>query len=202
MIIPDSFKDTLVWSDELGYGFHTRPAMDYETSYFNSYQLRDRSVVGRLLTEARVNMVREYYDGVVCDIGIGGGRFVEEIDGVGFDVCNVAVDWLKAGGRYWNPYDQGCEAITCWDSLEHIPEPEKLLAKVEKFVFVSMPIYSDMKACLKSKHYKPGEHLHYFTVRGLKLFMRQNGFDLVSSSAIESDLGREGIMSFVFVRKV
>jgi len=97
---------------------------------------------------------------------------------------------------------KGCEAITCWDSLEHIPEPEKLLAKVEKYVFVSMPIYDDMNDCLNSKHYKPGEHLHYFTARGFKLFMRQNGFDLLSSSAIESELGRDGIMSFVFKRKV
>ena len=84
MLIPDSFKDTLVWSEELGYGFHTRPAMDYETSYFNSYQLRDRSVAGRLLTEARIKLVRDHYDGVVCDIGIGGGRFVVPAPGPAF----------------------------------------------------------------------------------------------------------------------
>ena len=114
----------------------------------------------------------------------------------------MIIQSMKGLGDNILQHDQGCEAITCLDSLEHIPEPEKLLAKVEKYVFVSMPIYDGMNDCLNSKHYKPGEHLHYFTVRGLKLFMRQNGFDLISSSTIESDFGREGIMSFVFARKV
>lgn len=200
MDLLNRFKDTLIWSEELGYGFHTREPMTYETSYFRSYQMRDNTVIGKLLTDARINFVRKHYALPVVDIGIGGGRFVEDSDGLGFDVCHDAIDWLQSQGRYWDVYQHGAEVITCWDSLEHIPDPEFLLSKVSGYVFVSMPIYSDMEDCLKSKHFKPGEHLHYFTAHGLKLFMRQNGFECVDSCGIENELGHEGVYSFAFKR--
>lgn len=197
--LPSGLTDTLLWSEEKGQGFHTRPAMRYEGQYFAHYQKLDATPMGGLLTKARCELVDRYMpQHYAVDIGIGGGRFVTEHGGDGYDVCEDAVKWL--GDNYVDPYKTPIHAATCWDSLEHIPEPEKLLAQVTDWLFVSMPIYEDMADVLQSKHYKPGEHLHYFTQEGFLRWCGEQGFECVEMNRVESDLGREGIMSFAFKR--
>ena len=199
--LPSGLTDTLLWSEEKGQGFHTRPAMRYEGQYFAHYQKLDATHMGGLLTKARIDLVSKFTDTRMCtDIGIGGGRFVAESGSCGFDVCDDAVSWLKAFDRYVNPYGDSVYAVTCWDSLEHIPEPEKLLAQVTDWLFVSMPIYDDMSDVLQSKHYKPGEHLHYWTFDGFVNWCAAQGFELREVNHAETELGREGITSFAFKR--
>lgn len=175
--------------------------MEYSGEYFAHYQKLDNTPMGTALTRARVELVGKYVaPNTVLDIGIGGGRFVQESGGDGFDVSSEARDWLVAQGRYWDPYQVMRNSVTCWDSLEHIPEPEKLLEKVREWLFVSMPIYEDMADCLGSKHFKPGEHLHYFTFGGFVNWCESQGFQLQEANHAESELGREGITSFAFKR--
>ena len=197
--LPHGLTDCLLWSEELGMGFHRRPPMDYSGPYFEKYQALDATPMGAALTAARVDMVQRHFDGEVLDVGIGGGRFVIESGGKGFDVNEEAVQWLKSRNAYADPY-KGVAAITCWDSLEHVPDPEALVRSVGEWVFVSMPVYKDQADCLKSKHFKPGEHLHYWSVRGLIGWFAKMNFGCVEINERESDLGREGITSFAFRR--
>ncbi|MBH9442730.1 methyltransferase domain-containing protein [Pseudomonas aeruginosa] len=197
--LPHGLTDCLLWSEELGMGFHPRPPMDYSGPYFEKYQALDATPMGAALTAARVDMVQRHFDGEVLDVGIGGGRFVIESGGKGFDVNEEAVQWLKSRNAYADPY-KGVAAITCWDSLEHVPDPEALVRSVGEWVFVSMPVYKDQADCLKSKHFKPGEHLHYWSVRGLIGWFAKMNFGCVEINERESDLGREGITSFTFRR--
>ncbi|MFL3604307.1 methyltransferase domain-containing protein [Pseudomonas aeruginosa] len=197
--LPPVLTDCLLWSEELGMGFHPRPPMDYSGPYFEKYQALDATPMGAALTAARVDMVQRHFDGEVLDVGIGGGRFVIESGGKGFDVNEEAVQWLKSRNAYADPY-KGVAAITCWDSLEHVPDPEALVRSVGEWVFVSMPVYKDQADCLKSKHFKPGEHLHYWSVRGLIGWFAKMNFGCVEINERESDLGREGITSFAFRR--
>ncbi|HBO3547941.1 TPA: methyltransferase domain-containing protein [Pseudomonas aeruginosa] len=197
--LPHGLTDCLLWSDELGMGFHPRPPMDYSGPYFEKYQALDATPMGAALTAARVDMVQRHFDGEVLDVGIGGGRFVIESGGKGFDVNEEAVQWLKSRNAYADPY-KGVAAITCWDSLEHVPDPDALVRSVGEWVFVSMPVYKDQADCLKSKHFKPGEHLHYWSVRGLIGWFAKMNFGCVEINGRESDLGREGITSFAFRR--
>lgn len=197
--LPPRLTDCLLWSEELGMGFHPRPPMDYSGPYFEKYQALDATPMGTALTTARVDMVRRHFDGEVLDVGIGGGRFVVESGGKGFDVNEEAVQWLKRRNAYADPY-KGVAAITCWDSLEHVPDPEALVRSVGEWVFVSMPVYKDQADCLKSKHFKPGEHLHYWSVRGLVGWFAKMNFGCVEINERESELGREGITSFAFRR--
>lgn len=199
--LPDGFEDCLLWSDELGRGFHTKPAMTYDGDYFAKYQEMDKTPMGEALTNARCEFVSAHHSGVgLVDIGIGGGRFVEQFECMGFDVSAQAVEWLKGRKAWHNVMWHGCDAITCWDSLEHIPDPDALINNVKSWVFVSMPIYLDKEHCLASKHYKPGEHLHYWTQDGLIKWFESLGFELFGLTNIESVLGREGITSYAFKR--
>lgn len=204
--LPVGLTDCLLWSPEKGYGWHSRPAMLYSGDYFAHYQKLDATQMGGLLTHARLELVSKYcHPSNTTDIGIGGGRYVLESSGTGYDVCEDAVKWLKEGDealldRYRDPYEKSVYAATCWDSLEHIPEPEKLLAQVEKWLFVSLPVFEDADDVLSSKHYKPGEHLWYFSPTGFINWCAEQGFECVEMNRVESDLGREGIMSFAFKR--
>lgn len=198
--LPAGLNNTFLWSEELGYGWHTAPAMQYDSGYFAHYQKLDATPMGAALTNARIELVRKYTTpSYGCDIGIGGGRYVEESNGFGFDVCPDAVNWLMDNGRLAEQ-GYGLQVATCWDSLEHIPEPEKLLARVREWLFVSMPIYTSMQDVLTSKHYKPGEHLHYWTLAGFIAWCERQGFEVQEVNHAEEELGREGITSFAFRR--
>lgn len=201
--LPSGLVNTLLWSEELGHGWHPRDAIDYGEHYWLSYLDRDNSDMGSRLTDARAQMVRQFMGDrahEVVDVGIGGGRFVDMLGCYGFDVNERAIEWLEENGKYRNPYHGDTAAVTCWDSLEHIPDPDALINAVDEFVFVSMPIYADQADCLLSKHYKPGEHIWYFTEQGLVDYMSNLGFTCLLVDDVESRLGREGIKSFVFKR--
>ena len=198
--LPDGFEDKLVWWPELGMGWHPAPPMSYEKDYWDKYVEYDATKMGEALTRFRLKFVRKFWHGEVVDIGIGAGRFVQESGGKGFDVNKSAVKWLKNNDMYCDPYEQPVQAITCWDSLEHIPEPVKLLDQVTKWVFVSLPIFPDANRAHKSKHYRPGEHIWYFSERGLIHWMAEHGFRLVGHSDEETKIGREEIMTYAFTR--
>lgn len=201
--LPVGLTNTFLWSEELGRGWHTAPAMSYDGQYFAHYQALDNTPMGAALTRVRIELVSKFVaPNTVLDIGIGGGRFVTESGGYGYDVSADAIKWLCASRRHLDPYLPGVnvDAITCWDSLEHIPDPERLLARVQRWLFVSMPIYTGHDDVLTSKHYKPGEHLHYFTFEGFVQWCERQGFQLMEMNHAETELGREGITSFAFKR--
>lgn len=198
--LPIGLEKYLHWMPELGYGWHPADPISYEESYWDEYLKRDASEMGALLTKARVNFAREHWNGQIVDIGIGGGRFVRDADCFGFDVNQAAIEWLKSHQRFIDPYAAKVEAITCWDALEHIPQPEALIHQVKKWVFVSIPIFPNGEAVLGSRHYKPGEHIWYFTHEGLINWFEDLGFFLVKYNTIETDLGREGITTYAFRR--
>lgn len=155
--------------------------------------------MGEKLTKARVAYVRQFYTFRGIDIGIGGGRYVIESSWDGFDVNEHAIAWLKERHRFADPYD-GVDAITCWDSLEHIPDFRMLLDAVNDWVFVSIPIFTDLPHVLGSRHYKPGEHIWYMTHEGFVCVMRESGFKLIDYNDMETRLGRDGIGTYAFKR--
>jgi hypothetical protein len=196
-----SSEDGLIWDDDKGYGFHPAKPMSYSGNYFAKYQALDNTAMGKALTGARTNLVSEYYHGNdIIDIGIGGGRFCTEMQCYGYDVSQEAVHWLNSLGIYRDPYHRKTDVLTFWDSLEHIVCPSAIVQQAKRWAFVSMPIYQSMEHCLSSKHYKPSEHLHYWTDQGLIDWFAEQGFVCVDSNDQESKLGREGIHSYAFKR--
>lgn len=193
--------DRLVWLPELEIGYYPVTASPYDRRYWNRYREQDATDMGRLLTEARVGWVRDHHREWIVDVGIGGGRFVEECPrALGFDINPNAVDWLKDRDCYFDPYVRGIEAASFWDSLEHIHNPGPLLRNITRRVFVSVPIFENAEHVIHSKHFRKDEHCWYFTAQGLAKFMRRFGFELRDSCRVETDLGREDIGTFYFER--
>jgi len=197
----DSLRDAnLQWLPELGIGWYPVTAQPYNGDYWENYRRLDKSPSGDALTAMRIALVEKYWSGVVVDVGIGGGRFVSERPLTwGFDVNPAAVAWLKGRDLFRDPYEHLVDAVTFWDSLEHIHDPRPLLANVRKFVFVSLPIFEDVAHVLRSKHFKKEEHCWYFSARGFESFMLSLGFQTVERNTMEQSC-REDISSYVFRR--
>ena len=173
----------------------------YGADYFERYTALDASLTANCLNAVRLGLVDRHWNGHVTDIGIGGGGFIKAHgDATGWDVNEHALRWLRAENLLIDPRRNYVEAATFWDSIEHMRDPSLILHNVERWAFVSTPIYRDAEHALASKHYKPGEHLWYFTERGLVRFMDRHGFALRETNAHECDCGRAEIGSFAFER--
>ena len=91
------------------------------------------------------------------------------------------------------------DLITFWDVLEHIITLEVVIAIMErtKWVACTVPILPYDIPLHQWKHYKPGEHVRYYTKDILKSFFKDNGFRLVKSGQPECP-PREDVYSFLF----
>ena len=193
-------KGQLSWIQALGIGYYPVQANPYDESYFEAYNAIKETPIGLALNKARIDLVNRYLNGSVLDIGIGNGAFVEGRNNTwGYDINPVAIEWLIDRNKYRDP-SSGADALTFWDSLEHIHDPTAILQGAKEFVFVSCPIYDDVEHVLKSKHFKPDEHCWYWTVEGLIHFMQPFGFEIVGANWMETQIGREDVGTFVFKR--
>jgi len=177
----------------------------YDREYFERFDRDAHTPLGCALMMARVEFVDRHHRGTLVDVGIGSGAFIEQRQAggqttYGYDVNPVGLRWLDERMLLLDPYKCPCNAISLWDVLEHIPDYRPLLANVKKWVFLSLPIFRDAEHVLRSKHFRPTEHCWYFSRPGLVFAMKQCGFELVSESNVETELGREDIGTFAFRR--
>lgn len=188
----------LIWHPHKGWGFEDGE-FDYGEGYWHEFLAKQETRVGKVLTTLRKHLVLKHTPRhSIVDIGIGGGAFVEAMNCEGFDVNPRAISWLEQRDALWDQ-DEAVGAMTMWDSLEHIRDPGELLQQAS-WVFISTPIYDSAEHCIHSKHYKPGEHLWYFTDIGLKRFMAELGFGLIEQNRMEESVGRKDIGTYVFSR--
>lgn len=175
----------------------------YDETYFQNYKQREMTRIGMLLNSSRVEYtIRSTGNSPsVCDIGIGSGAFVNSYGCYGFDVNPYAIAYLQKSNHFADPYKAKFDYITLWDVIEHIDCPESLLTNVNIGVILSTPIYKDRDHILTSKHFKPNEHIWYFTDYGIKYYMSLFGFECITQHNEETLIGRESIGSYFFKRK-
>lgn len=199
----EELRSGLVWLPELGMGRYPVPeSRPYDADYFRRYQAMAETPMGRQLTAARIQLVARHYTGPLLDVGIGGGQFVETRPNTcGYDVNPSGMDWLVQRGLWADLYSECHPALSFWDSLEHIDRPDISVAKAEQFVFVSVPIFESGDHVLRSKHFRPDEHIFYWTHEGFVKWFAEQGFEMLEWNTLESELGRDGISSYAFKRK-
>ena len=138
----------------------------------------------------------------VLDVGMGSGEFIKLLPNTwGCDVIPVSIEWLKRNDL-WSEHLGHFAGVTMWDVLEHLQVPELYLRQIQlhAFLFVSIPVFYALGAIRLSKHYRPGEHLQYYTEEGLIEWMEQHGFRVRERCDFEMLAGRESILSFAFQR--
>lgn len=180
----------------------------YDDAYLAKVDSYDGSAIARAVNAGRCDLVKAHLGGgaSVLDVGAGSGAFVRDLTAhgfivKGFDVIKPAAERLSAAGVYANdPYQ--FDAVTLWDCLEHMENPGACLRSVRKgaALFASIPVFEDLRRIRESKHYRPGEHLYYWTAAGFVAWMGLYGFRLLEVSAHETQAGRESIGAFAFRR--
>lgn len=212
----------LRWDINKEYGFLDIVPREYDAEYFKKYLEYADTDMGKKLTAERIAFVDKWCypgggRGVVLDIGVGCGQFVESRENTyGYDINKTAVEKLKKIDRYIDipaVKELAFFGYTFWDSFEHIKDHSELLGKIwpgyfegcnEKArVFISIPIFRDVKHVLESKHFRIDEHYWYFTAQGLVKYMSDHGFSCLDVDDFENryKAGREDILSFVFEKR-
>ena len=207
--------DLTIW-EKLGIAVQTdlysAVPVPYDREYFQKYRQYEGSPIALSINRGRVALIQKYCaDAEILDIGIGSGEFLRACDQVrktrsyGFDVNPFAIQLLQSGDRFLNPYHglpKSLGGMTCWDSLEHLTNPSALVSCLHpgQHLFLSLPIFADLRRIRESKHYRPNEHFYYFTDHGLVSWLEGHGFALRERSGFETAAGREDIYSYVFLR--
>lgn len=203
MIAPNG--NTFYWKDDIGIGYlkSNQGEQVYDEGYWAKYQSYKLTDMGKNLTNARIKLTNQVTKSpdYVLDIGIGNGQFVEEYGCYGTDVNPYAINWLKSINKYATFDDKkSFDVFTLWDVIEHI-EPDdfkEMIQLNEKHIVLSTPIYTSFENVCSSKHFRPDEHILYFTVQGIINYMEFFGYKCQRMSIIETKLGRESIGSFIF----
>lgn len=194
----------MIWIPDLGLGYCPQQATPdfYGKDYWDEYIKRSQTEMGRQITESRCELVKKHIGAraSVLDIGIGCGHFIETRGFTfGHDVNPIGIQWLEDRHLYRDPLN-GFSNMTFWDALEHIPNASDVMGACKSHAFVTMPIYRDESSIRESRHFKPGEHIWYFTRDGLIRWSNGLGFQMVEHNDDETKIGRVDIETFVFKR--
>lgn len=185
----------------------------YGKAYYDEYTRRGESISGIVLNTLRVKLAKKYTIGCLLDYGCGAGSFIKymwddnSIKCYGYDVNEYSIKWLNSKDLFFDVNyesfnDIGC--VTFFDSFEHIKDHTAILNKLEcsTYIIISIPVFEPVDAAYRSIHYKPGEHLWYFSDNGIKDYIERMGFSHVETSDIETRAGREGINTYVFRKRI
>lgn len=199
--------DELCWCKTEGimYQNDMTQSVDYGVAYYERYVTLKASEIANKLNLCRTSITQKYCKSIL-DIGIGSGEFIKssKLKTYGFDINPIAITWLESQGLFKNPYESMPEVdgLSFWDSLEHIPNPNALLSLMRsgQYAFIALPIFEDLEKVKQSKHYKPNEHYYYFSKDGMIKYMQDSNFTLIEITDDESQAGRDGILTFVFLK--
>lgn len=167
----------------------------YNTDYYYS-MLRKYAKTGEKIAFIRWDFVEEFGGKTVLDFGSGLGFFAAcAPEGVVVDTYDMG-PYVQTGIRR-ERYDLLC----LWDVLEHIPDFSCLedYIKCTDYVALTIPMLPQGKELLTWKHFKPGEHLHYFTDCTLDAILKIYGFKRIKDGYPECP-PREDIESIVYER--
>lgn len=167
----------------------------YNHDYYDLV-LRQNSSTAECICGIRWEFVSSVNPRTVLDYGAGVGWFRA-----------FAPKWTKVDTYDIGPFVQTgiqherYDLVTMWDVIEHIPDLDVLKDIFAKTSYVAMavPILPEGKSLKEWKHYKPGEHLHYFTVRLLDEIMACYGFNKIKEGSPEGVL-REDIVSVLYAK--
>lgn len=171
-----------------GYGYPTlRTPIEYDEAYEAKYLKYPEDEINKIRIKAVYKTVCSVKNNVevkeFLDYGCGSGSFVGALRDAGFSAFGVDVNDFTAHLRpsgYFYP-----DVVTAWDSFEHMADEEqteffeKLESSLTSVVVVSLPDFSTpaKDETLKAwRHYRPGEHLHYYTELALVRRFADEGF--------------------------
>jgi len=80
------------------------------------------------------------------------------------------------------------DILTMWDVIEHLENPRSPIDRYKpEYLFICTPNVDSVKdSIINWKHYRPGEHLHYFDLKSLILLL--GDYEIVEHNFEEGEL--------------
>lgn len=170
-----------------------RVSVEYDSQYVHRYDALPCEPMSAL----RWHFIQQALDlragSRILDIGYGNGAFLMHARQHGMAVFGLDVHGEDLGIPTVDyATDRQFDLICFFDSLEHLPSFECLFRLRTRHVVVSLP--NPPECLLRSpgnwRHYKPGEHLHYFSPRSLNTLMHRWGFPVRLAAGFPEDAVR------------
>lgn len=183
--------------------------VDYGADYFAKVAAYEGGEIAERVNAGRVAfvMAQAPRGRLLLDYGCGSGAFLRSalaagFEAYGFDVMREARDWLASRGL-WADNPAAFDIVTAWDVLEHLENPGAFVGRMRPgaALFASVPIFADLWKIRDSRHYRPGEHLTYWTASGFIRWADAHGFEVLAMSSHEIDAGRDSIGAFAFFKR-
>lgn len=161
----------------------------YNQQYLEEYEQRATTPLGRQINAARWELVQRYCSrGALLDYGCATGVFhtaaPSAFHATGWDV--------NPASPFHNHLPDGhYDILTLWDVIEHLQAPlSPVLDYAPEYVFVCSPNADNttVEWFDKWKHYKPTEHIHYYTPKTLAMSMASIGYKLLETNFDEGRL--------------
>ena len=179
-----------------GYG---RPSIQNPIEYTEAYEIKYLGYNEDAINEIRIDAVETILDDLclhkvahILDYGCGSGSFVKSARASGFIAYGYDVNRFTDDLR--PPFAYAPDIITAWDSFEHLTDKEQKqffkLARCSKAIILSFPDFStpNETEVLSWRHYRPKEHLHYYTLESITRRFAMEGFKLYSFSHNEDSV--------------
>jgi hypothetical protein len=130
------------------------------------------------MAHLRLGFLRAFKSrGMLLDIGYGNGDFVRTAQRSGFHAYGFDIHGHNYGiPEVKDPLTNYWDVVTFFDSMEHFPDLSyvKQICNNAKMVMVSVPcVPKSFPKNLNWRHYKPGEHLHYFSPLSLRMVVNK-----------------------------
>ena len=142
----------------------------YDAAYAHQYDRRPCHEMSAL----RWNFIQRWLGlpggSYVLDIGYGNGALLKHARTQGMEVFGLDAHDEDFGiPTVGYDTDRHFDLVCFFDSLEHFPAFDCLFGLRAAHVVVSLPAAPDylLQAPQQWRHYKPGEHLHYFSGQSL-----------------------------------
>jgi SAM-dependent methyltransferase len=165
----------------------------YDAAYAHRYDARPHQQMSALRWDFLRRWVPLRPGGRILDIGYGNGSFLKHARRHGMEIYGLDVhgeDFGVPTVAYDTPL--AFDLVCFFDSLEHLPEFAALFALRAAHVIVSLPAVPAFlpETPRRWRHYKPGEHLHYFSTESLDILMRRWGLPVKLAAGAPEDAMR------------
>lgn len=148
--------------------------------------------------------------GRILDIGYGDGEFIRQASRAGFFTMGYDAHGDDIGVPVVKELQLGVfDIVTMFDSFEHMADLNEPFKAAPSMFVVTVPWLPEgvTDESIKSwRHYKPNEHLHYFTEKSLRAVFSRHGYGMETRLNIEDIIRKNpqsspNTMTFIF-RKV
>lgn len=168
----------------------------YDFNYAKTYREYEISELGQDIIRHRASfIVSKIQEGSLLDFGCGTGSLIQylrthsDLEVSGWDV-NPTFGFNDPMILF-----EKFDIVTFFDSLEHLQNPKETLEALNaKHLFIVIPSLDDIQIddILQWRHYKPHEHLHYYSLDSLAALLSISNYEIPDYYYSESLLRRGG----------